>query len=324
MVRLGYACLTYGMPEPKMRAAQLNRWKQGLVELGPIYAYNAAYAQRSIAYSAHHGLTAFRLSTSIFPLLDCDRRLRRLVPSLAPLRDLVSSLNMHVSNHPGQFVLLSTPREHILANALGVLGDTGWTMERIGATGSITIHGGGVYEDRAAAALRIRQNLRRVPKSARRLLVFENDEHSWTVPELLEATDASVPIVFDNLHFSANPRSASWDTELLGALATWPPDRIPEFHYSEQSESGPRGAHASYITGAGLLAFLEQIHDAAKGRALAVIVEAKRKDLAIARAFGELEGRARRKLLALVPELARAPRDWVKRSAKLEPLFDAA
>jgi UV DNA damage endonuclease len=229
-----------------------------------------------------------------------------------------------VSNHPGQFVLLSTPHEHMLANGLGLLRETGWTMERIGATGSITIHGGGVYGDRAAAGLRIRQNLRRVPRSARRLLVLENDEHSWTVPELLEATEGRVPIVFDKLHFQANARSASYETELSGALATWPADRLPEFHYSEQSASGPRGAHAAYISGAGLLEFLEEITESARGRELVVIVEAKRKDLAIARALGELEGKARRRLLTLVPDLTRAPRDWVKRSAKLEPLFDAA
>ena len=324
MVRLGYACLTYGMPDPKMRAAQLNRWRQGLVELRPIYEYNAAYAQRSLEYSARHGLTAFRLSTDLFPLLDCDQRLRRLIPPFGPLRSAVESLHMHVSNHPGQFVLLSTPHEHMLANALGVLRDTGWTMDRIGATGSITIHGGGVYGDRAGSAERIRQNLRRVPRSARRLLVFENDEHTWTVPELLDATDGTVPIVFDKLHWQANARSAGYDTELSGALATWPAQRIPEFHYSEQSERGPRGAHAAYITGAGLLEFLEELTEAAKGRELVVIVEAKRKDLAIARAFGELEGRARRRFLTLVPDLSRAPRDWVRRSAKLEPLFDAA
>jgi UV DNA damage endonuclease len=197
-------------------------------------------------------------------------------------------------------------------------------MERMGATGSITIHGGGVYGDRAAAGQRIEQNLRKVSKSARRLLVLENDEHSWTVPELLEATHGRLPIVFDKLHFQANPRSASYESELSGALATWPRDRSPEFHYSEQSAGGPRGAHAAYISGSGLLEFLEEIHEAAKGRELVVIVEAKRKDLAIARAFGELEGRARRRLLTLVPDLVRAPRDWVKRSAKLEPLFDAA
>jgi UV DNA damage endonuclease len=154
--------------------------------------------------------------------------------------------------------------------------------------------------------------------------VFENDEHSWTVPELLEATDGDVPIVFDKLRWQANARSARYQTELQGALATWPADRLPEFHYSEQSENGPRGAHAAYISGAGLLEFLEEITEAAKGRELVVIVEAKRKDLAIAHAFGELTGKARRRLLTLVPDLVRAPSDWVRRSAKLEPLFDAA
>jgi UV DNA damage endonuclease len=307
-----------------MRTAQLNRWKQGLVELGPIYAYNADYARRAIEYSAQHGLMAYRLSTDLFPLIDVDPKLRALTPSLAAVKKVVQQTGMHVSNHPGQFVLLSTPSEPKLQNGLGVLRETGRDMRAIGATGSITIHGGGVYEDRAAASARIRQNCKRVPLAARRLLAFENDEHTWTVPELLDATDGRVPIVFDKLHWQANTRSAPYHVELEGALATWPAERLPEFHYSEQTTGAVRGAHAPYITGAGLLEFLEEVNDAAKGRDVAVIVEAKRKDLAIARAVGELTGRARKRLLTLVPGLARAPRGWIQRSAKLESVFDAA
>lgn len=307
-----------------MRTAQLGRWRRGLVDLASIYAYNAEYARRSIEYSARHGLLAYRISTDIFPLLDCDPALRKLVPSLAPLRAAVARHRMHVSNHPGQFVALATPHEHVLMNALGVLRDATWVMQRIGAAGSITLHGGGVYGERAATGARLLRTIRHLPAAVRRRLVLENDEHSWTVPELLEATGGSVPIVFDKLHWQANPRSARYETELLGALATWPADRIPELHYSEQAKDKPRGAHASYVSGRGLLEFLDEVAEATKGRDAVVIVEAKRKDLAIARALGELTGRARRRLFEHVPELARAPRDWIARAAALEPPYDAA
>jgi UV DNA damage endonuclease len=321
-MRLGYACLTLGMPDPKMRAAQLGRWQRGLVELEAIYAYNADYARRSIDHCARHGLMAYRLSTDIFPLLDCDPALRKLVPSLVPLQSAVERTGIHVSNHPGQFAVLSTPHAHILRNTLGVLRDCGWVMHRIGATGSITIHGGGVYDDRAGAARRLMTNLRRVSRPARRLLVLENDEHCWTVPELLDATEGSIPIVFDKLHWQANARSAPYVSELAGALATWPADRIPEFHYSEQAAGKPRGAHGAHVSGKGLLLFLEEIATVAKGRDVSVIVEAKRKDLAIARAVGELGGSAYRRLLKLVPDLRRAPRDWLRRAAAIEAELD--
>ena len=301
-----------------MRAAQLGRWRRGLVELRPIYAYNADYARRSIEFAVAHGLLAFRISTDIFPLLDCDVRLRRLVPPLGPLAELIARTGIHVSNHPGQFAVLSTPREHMLESTLALLRATGWVMQRIGASGSITVHGGGVYDDRAAAGQRLSASIGRVARDARRRLVLENDEHCWTVPELLDATGGAVPIVFDKLHWQANARSAPLETELRGALATWPAHRIPELHYSEQAHGKPRGAHSANITGRGLLAFLEEIDEVARGRDVSVIVEAKRKDLAIARAIGELGGAAHRRLLALVPDLRRAPRDWPKRAAELE------
>lgn len=286
-----------------MRAAQLGRWQRGLVDLAPIYRYNVEYARRSLEHAARHGLMAFRLSSDVFPLLDVDPALRRLVPPLARLRDTVRNLGVHVSNHPSQFVVLSTPRANVLENSLGVLRDVGWVMRRIDADGSITLHGGGVYDDRAAAGARLVANLRHATPDARRRVALENDERGWTVPELLEATGGDVPIVFDKLHWQANPRSAPYDVELRSALATWPSDRVPEAHYSEQARGRQRGTHADYVSGRGLLTFLEELHDAAEGRDVAVIVEAKRKDLAIARAIGELRGRARNRLFELVPDL---------------------
>src|SRR4051812_10088112 len=191
-------------------------------------------------------------------------------------------------------------------------------MSRIGAEGSITLHGGGVYDDRAAAGTRLARNLKRAPLEARRRVALENDERGWTVPELLDATSGHVPIVFDKLHWQANPRSARYDVELAAALASWPAGRVPEVHYSEQAIGKARGTHADDVSGSGLLEFLEELAEEAKGRDVAVIVEAKRKDLAIARAVGELTPRQRKRLLELVPDLTRAPKDWVAR-AGVEP-----
>lgn len=291
-----------------MRAAQLGRFQRGLVDLPPIYRNNVIYAEQAIAYAARHGLGAFRLSTDIFPLIDVTLENRKHVPRLARLRRIIAENDVHVSNHPGQFCLLSSAKESVLANSTNVLRDTAWTMARIGATGSVTIHGGGVYGDRSSAGKTIARNVRDLSAAVRKFLAFENDEHSWTVPELLDATEGAVPIVFDKLHWQANARSASYAEELGRALATWPSDRLPELHYSEQAEGRPRGAHADWITGKGLLRFLEEIAGATD-RECVVIVEAKKKDLAIARAVAQLRGKDRRRLVQLVPRLGEAESD---------------
>lgn len=322
MLRLGHVCHSLGSPEPKLRAAQRTRWQKGLVELGPIYAHNAETTRRAIEHAAEVGLMAFRISTDLFPLLDCDPALRKLVPSFAPLRETVARTGVHISNHPAQFAVLSTAAETTLTNTVNVLRDAGWVMDRIGAAGSLTIHGGGVYGDREGAGRRWMANLRKLPAPARRRVVLENDEHCWTVPELLAFTGGSVPIVFDKLHWQANARSAPYETELGGALATWPETMLPELHFSEQEQGKVRGAHATHITGKGLLLFLEEVTEASKGRECVVIVEAKRKDLAIARAVGELGGASYRRLLQLVPDLRRAPKGWPKRSAVIEAALD--
>lgn len=291
-----------------MRAAQLGRFQRGLVDLPAIYRNNVHYAEEAIACGARHGLAAFRLSTDIFPLIDVALEHRKHVPRLAKLKQVIASNDVHVSNHPGQFVVLSTSSEKVLTNSTNVLRDTAWTMARLGATGSVTIHGGGVYGDRASAAKTIAANVRALSRVIREYLAFENDEHCWTVPELLDATEGTVPIVFDKLHWQANARSAPYAEELGRALDTWPEGRLPELHYSEQAEGRPRGAHADWITGKGLLRFLEEVNDATD-RECVVIIEAKKKDIAIARAVGQLRGKDRARLLELVPRLGEAEAD---------------
>lgn len=307
-MRIGHACITLALPELSMRAAQLGRFQRGLVDLPPIYRNNVRYAEQAIACGARHGLAAFRLSTDIFPLIDVTPDNRKHVPRLSRLRSIIADNDVHISNHPGQFVVLSSTSEKILANSTNVLRDTAWTMARIGATGSVTIHGGGVYGDRPRTAQTLAANVRALSPAIRKYLAFENDEYSWTVPELLDATEGAVPIVFDKLHWQANERSAPYAEELGRALATWPEGRLPELHYSEQAKDRPRGAHADWITGKGLLRFLEELDDATD-RDCVVVIEAKKKDLSIARAVAQLRGRDRARLVELVPRLGQAEQD---------------
>jgi UV DNA damage endonuclease len=92
-------------------------------------------------------------------------------------------------------------------------------------------------------------------------------------------------------------------------------DRLPELYYSEQARDKPAGAHAEYVTGRGLLRFCEEVEVVSGGREVVSLVEAKRKDLAIARAVAELPARQRARLEALVPDLAAARRARVRRTA---------
>gem|GEM_PF-3149527 len=312
VVRLGYPCMTLGIEPSSMRGALLSRYDKGLVELAPIYAYNMAYAERSVRYSLEHGLAAFRISSDTFPLLDYAKDARDLVPSAKSLRALVQSSGIHVSSHPSQFIVLSSAEARVVDASRRALEAEAWMMKRIGATGSITFHGGGIYGDRRSAGARLAANIELLPKNVRTRIALENDERMWTTPELAEATHGAVPIVFDVLHWAANERSIACEDELRMALASWPTGRIAELHYSEQAEGKVRGAHSEWITGKGLLRFARQVVRVAKGREVTIIVEAKKKDLAIARALDELDARGRRELVDIFPDLARAPRDWWK------------
>jgi len=190
--------------------------------------------------------------------------------------------NVRLSFHPDQFVVLNSPNPRTLASSLAELSYQSQVAEWTGAD-TVNIHGGGAYGDKAAALQTLRRAIERLPAAVRSRLTLENDDKIFTPADLLPVCrDTGVPLVYDVHHHRCLPDGLSIAEATDQARVTW--NREPLFHLSSPLEGwkGPKPErHHDYI----------DVADFPRewlGWPLTVDVEAKAKELAVARLQADL------------------------------------
>lgn len=143
---------------------------------------------------------------------------------------------------------------------------------------------------KSATPTRLRELFVRVanalPEEIRRRLVIENDEHSYSVADVLSIyADCGLPVVFDNLHHRANPSGEILEL-MPRVFKTWrKPDGRPKVHFSSQARGVQIGKHADWINPVEFKSMLTTWQSFGE---LDVMVEAKRKDAALKKALGQI------------------------------------
>jgi UV DNA damage endonuclease len=260
--------------------------KERLARLGELCRTNADALLEAVQYCAVHGIGAFRVNSQILPVKTHPqagydvRELPagdELIARFRECGELARTHDVRLSFHPDQFVVLNSPNPKTLAHSLEELDYQAEVAGWIGAD-TINIHGGGAYGDKPAALRVLRQNIRRLPVPVRSRLTLENDDKTYTPADLLPVcADTGVPLVYDVHHHRCLPDGLSIEEATARAVATW--NREPVFHISSPLEGwdGPRPErHHDYIDPRDFPA-------AWKGCALTVEVEAKAKELAVAK-----------------------------------------
>ncbi len=141
----------------------------------------------------------------------------------------------------------------------------------------MTIHGGGATGGKPLATERLLRGVDRLSERARRYLVLENDDRTWSVADLLPVVrETGLPLVYDVHHHRCNPDGIPEGEATEIAASTWG-EREPWYHLSSPMEgwSGPKPLrHADFID-------LGDVPDVWRGRTMTVDVEAKHKEHAV-------------------------------------------
>lgn len=263
-------------------------------ELG---AHNAQMIRAAVAWCAAHGVGAFRVPSGLLPLAthpELGWRLRDdaagadIAVALRVAGREARELDIRLSFHPDQFVVLGSENERAVALAVRELEYQAECSELLGAE-QLTIHGGGAAGGKTAALARLRHNLDRLTPRARELIALENDDRVYTVRDLLPLCRAArIPLVYDLHHHRCNPDDLSVSQATAQTAATWR-GREPWLHISSPA-AGWSGAdprpHADFIAPG-------DVPQDWLGMKATVDVEAKQKELAVLRLRRLLLGRAR-------------------------------
>lgn len=251
-MRLGYPCVSRltgrtTNHETVLRAATPEKLRalarQNLTDLREILRHNLA-----------HDWLLFRIGSSVIPFASHPVNTLNWQAEFRDELDEIGAFarqhDMRLSFHPGQYTVLNSPDPEIVRRAIEEIAYSAAFLDLLGmdTASKIVIHLGGTYGDKPAALARFVETASTLGDSLRRRLVIENDERSYAPADALWVSERTgLPVVFDNLHYAANPGPGALEDLLGQVFATWKAaDGPPKVHFSSQAAGGRVGHHADY------------------------------------------------------------------------------
>ena len=291
-MNLGYACINMSMGKKvTTNRTMVKRTfeSKGLDYVSELALLNAKDIIKILEWNRMNGIKLFRLSSGIIPWgdhLDLTKLkdYKEIKFELKRAGDFAKYWGMRINSHPGPFVVLTSPNENVVKNAIADLELHGKIFDMMGLSkttyNNINIHCNGVYGDKQSAMDRFIQNFNKLSPSVRKRLTVENDDKAtmYSVKDLMYIhQNTGIPIVFDYHHHQFCTGGLTEEQALELAVSTWTKGITPEVHYSEskalheENNTLKPQAHSDYINE------LPNTY----GIEVDVMVEAKAKELAI-------------------------------------------
>jgi UV DNA damage endonuclease len=291
-MNLGYACINMTMGKyvtTNRTMVKRTLEAKGLDYVSELALLNAKDIIRILEWNRINGIYFFRLSSSIIPWgdhLDLTKLkdYKEIKSELKKAGDFAKFWNIRITSHPGPFVVLTSPKEEVVKNAIADLELHASIFDMMGLSktpfNKINIHCNGVYGDKISAMDRFCENFKRLSPSVRKRLTVENDDKAsmYSVKDLMYIhKKIAIPIVFDYHHHTFCTGDLSEEQALKLAVSTWPKGITPVVHYSESKALHEENtklkpqAHSDYIKSLPNTYELD----------VDIMVEAKAKELAI-------------------------------------------
>ena len=291
-MNLGYACINMTLQKQvSMNRTMMKRTfeAKGMDYVSDLALLNSRDIIKVLEWNRQHGIKLFRLSSSIIPWgnnIDITqlKDYKEIKSELKKAGDFAKFWDMRITCHPGPFVVLTSPKDNVVDNAISDLEMHGKLFDMMGLSktpyNKINIHCNGVYGDKMTAMNRFCENFKRLSSSVRSRLTVENDDKAsmYSVKDLMYIHNKiGIPIVFDYHHHQFCTGDMTEQEALQLASTTWPKDIKPIVHYSESKalhenniKEKPQ-AHSLYINAIPNTYELD----------VDIMVEAKAKELAI-------------------------------------------
>ncbi|MEH3159549.1 MAG: UV DNA damage repair endonuclease UvsE [Sphingomonas taxi] len=234
-LRLGFPVKVMGRPD--LKSNDTRRWQKD-----PHLRCSLEEVDRILDYLAAEDLHMYRLSSDLAPYAthpDLPQFHRQVAESDAELRAFgakARALDIRLSFHPSQYVLLNSPDPALTAKSIWDLSSQAEMLDRMEQDDEAVLvtHVGGVYGDHEASRARWIEEWDACPEHVRRRLVLENDDIRFSAADALWIHERTgVRLIFDYQHFwCLNPERLDMRATLERFLATWPEGVRPKIHFS--------------------------------------------------------------------------------------------
>jgi len=282
----------------------------------PHLSVSLDHLEAVLDHLAGHGIAMYRMATALAPYAshpdhpELRHQPRECADRLAAVGARARAAGIRLSTHPGQYTVLNSEDERVVALAVEELEVQAEILDGmgLGPEAVVVLHVGGGAGGTRAALDRFVRGFERLSDAARARLVVENDDRVFGLADVLAlAGRIGRPVVWDVLHHHCHDPDRIPDHEALGlALATWPRDVTPKVHFSSPRTAveerrrkvgrrvetslalPPLRAHADLVDP---IAFEHFLRETIAGREVDVMLEAKAKDLALLRLREQLAAR---------------------------------
>jgi UV DNA damage endonuclease len=234
-LRLGFPVKVMG--RPGLKSNDTRGWRKN-----PHLKTSLEYVDEVLDYLAKVKLNMYRLSSDLAPYAthpDMPQFHGMVAESDAELRAFGAKarrLDIRLSFHPSQYVLLNSPNPELTRKSIWDLASQAEMLDRmeLGPEAVLVTHVGGVYDDREASRARWIEGWNQCPEHVRRRLVLENDDIRFSAADVLWIHERTgVRLVFDYQHFwCLNPEGLSLRPTLEAFMRTWPRGCRPKLHFS--------------------------------------------------------------------------------------------
>jgi UV DNA damage endonuclease len=222
---------------PGLKGNDTRRWQKN-----PHLKCSLEHVDQILDYLKKVEIDMYRLSSDLAPyathpdMPQFHKMVEESDAELAAFGRKARELDIRLSFHPSQFVLLNSPDPELTRKSIWDLSSQAEMLDRMGCgpEAVLVTHVGGVYDDREAARARWLEGYNQCPEHVKRRLVLENDDIRFSAADVLWITKrCGVPCVFDYQHFwCLNPERLDMRDTLEKFLATWADGVRPKIHFS--------------------------------------------------------------------------------------------
>jgi UV DNA damage endonuclease len=235
-LRLGFPVKVLG--KPGLKSNDTRRWQRY-----PHLRVSLSYVREIFAYLKERDVTMYRLSSDLAPYLthpQMPQFRNQIAECASELRDLgaiARAQDLRLSFHPSQYIILSSADAKLTAQSVDDIESQAEMLDcmELGPEAVVVVHVGGVYGDRVVARQRWARTFeKKLSERARRRLVLENDDVSFSAADVLEIHRlCGVRLIFDHQHFCClNPERLQLRETVERFLRTWPAAIRPKVHFS--------------------------------------------------------------------------------------------
>ena len=258
-----------------------------LEKLQKVAVSNVNDLYKILEYTVKNNIHFYRLTSALIPLAThpevTNWEFRRILKmDFDWLGNFINKNNLRVDTHPDDSNVINSSKEEVLKTTernlwfhANLFNDINYPL------GKMAVHIGGKEGGKAAATERFFKNFNNLPKEITKLLIFENDDKSFTTKEVLNiCKEIKAPMVLDVHHHNCNSGADELEPMLKDIFATWEGEILPpKVNYSSPKTGEKDKKHADFIDAASFIDFIELCIPL--GIDFDVMLEAKKADLAL-------------------------------------------